>query len=241
MKGATTATAGTAGLVPAPSKAYNSRFLRGDGIWADPTTSAIEGNIRYNESEDNIEIYYNGAWVDWKYAGLQNVYLIKSGLINETLTGGLDTSIPGNGGTIYPSVTESEGYCNIHFYQDSTNYWQGLVVPFDNGIDVTNYNKLYFTLSASVATSYGTYNNDNSVGLYIKLNTSKPTAWGALSTNTAEKQLLSNAGTTSYSATDYIDIANLSGIQYIFFFARFEFGAKSKPLIDINITNMWFE
>ena len=70
MKGATTAAAGSAGLVPAPAAAYNTRFLRGDGIWADPTTTAVEGNIRYNESEDKVQIYYNGAWVDWRSGGL---------------------------------------------------------------------------------------------------------------------------------------------------------------------------
>lgn len=39
MRGATSSAAGAAGLVPAPSSGYNTRFLRGDGTWQVPANT----------------------------------------------------------------------------------------------------------------------------------------------------------------------------------------------------------
>ena len=39
LGGATTAAAGVQGLVPAPSTAQRTQFLRGDGTWATPNTT----------------------------------------------------------------------------------------------------------------------------------------------------------------------------------------------------------
>ena len=41
MKGATSAAAGSAGLVPAPAKGNQGKFLRGDGTWASPTAGSV--------------------------------------------------------------------------------------------------------------------------------------------------------------------------------------------------------
>jgi hypothetical protein len=46
MTGATASAAGTKGLVPAPAKGNQSKFLRGDGTWATP----IDTNTTYGEA-----------------------------------------------------------------------------------------------------------------------------------------------------------------------------------------------
>jgi hypothetical protein len=46
MTGATASVAGTKGLVPAPAKGNQSKFLRGDGTWATP----IDTNTTYGEA-----------------------------------------------------------------------------------------------------------------------------------------------------------------------------------------------
>ena len=41
MTGATSSTAGAAGLVPAPAAGDNTEFVRGDGTWATPDAPII--------------------------------------------------------------------------------------------------------------------------------------------------------------------------------------------------------
>lgn len=45
MTGATSSTNGTRGLVPAPTKTDISKFLRGDGTWADSSAESTWGRI----------------------------------------------------------------------------------------------------------------------------------------------------------------------------------------------------
>jgi hypothetical protein len=52
MTGATSASSGTKGAVPAPSSGSEGKFLRGDGAWAIPVTLAVgsSGQIQFNSS-----------------------------------------------------------------------------------------------------------------------------------------------------------------------------------------------
>ena len=116
MKGATTAAAGTAGLVPAPAKSYNTRFLRGDGTWVDPVLTGV-GNVRYNESNDMIQIYDGTTWVDWKSGNLTNTYIIKNGI--------LDLDIASNI-AFYPAYSNVFNSSLIFFDKSSVN------IPFNS-------------------------------------------------------------------------------------------------------------
>ena len=48
MKGATSAAAGSAGLVPAPAKGAQAQFLRGDGTWAAPTAGGVSDGADFD-------------------------------------------------------------------------------------------------------------------------------------------------------------------------------------------------
>ena len=52
---------GTKELVPATTATRNC-FLRGDGQWVSPTDNIVDGNIKYDDITDYVQIYYDSAW-----------------------------------------------------------------------------------------------------------------------------------------------------------------------------------
>ena len=50
MTAATSSTAGSVGLVPAPASGEQGKFLRGDGTWAKPTDTTYTFDGTYNAS-----------------------------------------------------------------------------------------------------------------------------------------------------------------------------------------------
>ena len=83
MTGATSSSAGTSGLVPAPASGKNTSFLRGDGTWAIPATSTysqatsttlglvkigyIENEKNYPVELSNGQMFVNVPWHDTTY------------------------------------------------------------------------------------------------------------------------------------------------------------------------------
>lgn len=81
--GAKSNAAGLAGLVPAPAKGYQGKFLRGDGVWADPPKSIWRPNTKTQEgyvvAPGNITNKFWGinksgvlGWTDFKDVNLYN-------------------------------------------------------------------------------------------------------------------------------------------------------------------------
>ena len=57
FKGATEEAAGTSGLVPQPKAGDQVRFLRGDGVWADPT-----GGVDFSAFEQKVNKFVGNNW-----------------------------------------------------------------------------------------------------------------------------------------------------------------------------------
>jgi hypothetical protein len=75
MIGATSGAAGSAGLVPAPSAGDDSKFLRGDGLWGNPTAAQMIGATSSSDGsggsvpapltgEQNKVLSGGGTWID---------------------------------------------------------------------------------------------------------------------------------------------------------------------------------
>lgn len=90
MTGATSSTAGAAGLVPAPAAGKQTSFLRGDGTWVVPTnttyaqaTSSVLGLIKigYTESGKNYPVELNSsgqAFVNVPWTDTNTTYTLSS-------------------------------------------------------------------------------------------------------------------------------------------------------------------
>ena len=61
MRGATATTAGVAGLVPAPAAGSQDMFLRGDGTWANVSTSDIKARQSIDTSNKNYPLLFSYA------------------------------------------------------------------------------------------------------------------------------------------------------------------------------------
>ena len=205
MKGATTATAGSAGLVPAPAKSYNTRFLRGDGIWADPVLTGV-GNIKYDQSDDWIKIYYNDGWQNWKKAGfIWDFYLYKNGNNYSDYTGGYYISYTtGTSGT-YSLIENSSGYLKFTRSGEYASAKNGVVSTREK-IDLTNFKQIHV-----IGKITGTNTNSGNYINYFGLATTND---ATVDTITSLDSVASNKHTT-VSFDKYLDISSYSG-EYCF-------------------------
>lgn len=159
-----------------------------------------ESTVRYNETNDTIELKAGNEWIEWKNAGLQGEYIIRDGVLNSdyTFSAYYDTTMS--------VVQESD---RVVFKKPSTT--PGALVA--NGIDMTSYSKLKFTVLES--------SNANN---YIAI-------CGNATTGDMKSQLLVP------SAGDYeIDLSSISGVKYITVGIS---NANSNN--KIAISNMYFE
>ena len=203
MKGATTAAAGTAGLVPIANQGYQEKFLRGDGIWADPATTGV-GSVRYNETTDMVQIYDGNFWLDWKYGGLKAIYLYKNGEFNADLFGTLE--LPSSAKEERNTITFNENYINFVYNNTSAGYWQTAGFQSNKAFDVTDISKV--VINYSVNCSPALQDNPARIGL----STTKDLAYNSI--YSTEYYLL-EIGETSNSGLLYIDTSNLTGSFYL--------------------------
>lgn len=92
MVGATSATAGAHGLVPAPAEGDNTKFLGGDGTWKDVLT-ALSGltDVVLTNPADGQLLRYDATAQKWKNAGVDSAPTANS--TNLVSSGGVKTAI----------------------------------------------------------------------------------------------------------------------------------------------------
>ena len=92
MTGATASTAGTHGLVPAPSAGDNVKFLGGDGTWKDvPAELSGLTDVVLTNPADGQLLRYNATTQKWENAGVDNSPTANS--TNLVSSGGVKTAI----------------------------------------------------------------------------------------------------------------------------------------------------
>lgn len=102
------------------------------------------GNVRYNEETDMVQIYHNGEWVDWKFAGLQAYYIYGDGNEFADKTGGWTTSgySAYSGASISGTVSKLENGISLSVDEVTTDVRKYVIVGTENIIDLSNHNKL---------------------------------------------------------------------------------------------------
>lgn len=94
MTGATSSTAGTHGLVPAPAAGDNTKFLGGDGAWKDVPAALSElTDVVLTNPADGQLIRYDATAQKWKNAGVDSAPTANSA--NLVSSGGVKAAIDG--------------------------------------------------------------------------------------------------------------------------------------------------
>ena len=129
MTGATASTAGTHGLVPAPSAGDNVKFLGGDGTWKDvPAELSGLTDVVLTNPADGQLLRYDATAQKWKNAGVDSAPTANS--TNLVSSGGVKTAIDDISSQIsnlankafqpstivsFPYTAPSDGFCTMRF------------------------------------------------------------------------------------------------------------------------------
>ena len=163
-----------------------------------PSASAVEGNVRYNEDNDCLEIYYNGSWVTCIPMGCQLIDLTNNLHAEWELHTGDDYTLNSE-----CSILFSNG---ITFIGDCTNGWyKG---GYDTKlIDLTSINTLKIIYSYSFDTSKYNYNSSyDQLWLYI---------YSSSGNKLYEYRLDDKTYASKTNIAENIDISSMTGKSYI--------------------------
>lgn len=151
-------------------------------------------SVRYNADTDTIQVYYDGAWIDWAAARIQATVLFDgvggTGLATDLITG--FTQINASYGTSY---SVSNDYITMIGAGNNTS---GTIQPrfrSANTIDLTNYSKLIIECESVFS------NGAPAVGFTASAST-KPSTGNII---------------TLSVGTNELDISSLSGAYYLWF------------------------
>lgn len=219
--GADGSSAGTSGLVPAPTATDNIKFLKGDGTWATPAGGTVDQT--YNASSTNAQ-----SGVAIAGAG----FLQKKGTITSSTT--LTTLAEG--------IYEVNGVAHSGFPDGGTNNWYGILIQYGGtykpqlfvaGIPAESglYYRRYLTASsaftgwykvpvdstlvhlAGAETITGNKTFSGTVALGSNASATTPTSTDS-STKVATTKFVKDQGYTSNTGT-VTDVSITNGIIYI--------------------------
>ncbi len=105
-------------------------------------------NVRYNEANDMVQIYYNNTWNDWKTGNQQAYYLVKNYTANVDNIGSLDRSGVGMAGMTraVPSYNSTNHTYSIADDREGTLFSKNL-------INLEGYNTLHIKYTAKFYTT----------------------------------------------------------------------------------------
>ncbi|MCI5552226.1 MAG: prepilin-type N-terminal cleavage/methylation domain-containing protein [Tenericutes bacterium] len=105
-------------------------------------------NVRYNEANDMVQIYYNNTWNDWKTGNQQAYYLVKNYTANVDNIGSLDRSGVGMAGMTraVPSYNSTNHTYSIADDREGTLFSKNL-------INLEGYNTLHIKYTAKFYSS----------------------------------------------------------------------------------------
>ena len=131
MKGASTASAGTAGLVPAPTAGAATRYLRSDGSWQVPpnTWRGIQNSLTSNSTTDSL-----------------------SAAQGKNLKTLVDAKLPLSGGTMTGPIEFSNGSESIYSSGNDAANGSGDAL---NNLVISSWNGISFTPSQEESVYYG--------------------------------------------------------------------------------------
>ena len=213
-KGATSSAAGTAGLVPAATTATKNYFLRGDGKWEMPSSVAVEGNVRYNDVTDKLEIYFEGVWSPVLSCGLQIINLISADYVM--------TRIGASKGNY--SINYTNGI-NILYDNSGQNYSSATWIKPEY-IDISAFDTLNITFTANIASPGSSSYNKVCVEFYDE------------NSNTIfSKNITPTSGQNAYNnITKKIDISAYEGR------CRFGFQTHSNNIkVNLSVTSLYLD
>ena len=174
MTGATSSTAGTRGLVPAPAAGRQNYFLRGDGTWAVPTNTSAVSSV--NNQTGAVTLTYS----DVGAAASSHTHSDYLPLAGGTMTGAIIT--PGDdSAVIRPSKNNYDtiGSPSFYFYEMySSNYYLGTGTA-----DMSTGTLKIKTIKAPVSSGSASY-GVGSDGQVLKSNGST-VYWGTVSGGTS--------------------------------------------------------
>lgn len=225
MTGASVDAAGTTGLVPAPAKGDQAKFLRADGTWqaannySHPSDGSNTGSFGPSANASPAHgagfsvpyITVNAAGhvtaASTKTITLPAQYSHPTSGVTAASYGPTDNASPAHGGTFsVPSVTVD---ANGHITAAST---KTITLPADNNTDtkVTNTlgttTKFYVTGTTSATTNTGTQYFDT--GVYVSATAGELVATkftGALNGKANDSDKLGGTAASSYALKSYVD------------------------------------
>lgn len=158
-------------------------------------------NVKYDEDDDYVKIFYNGTWQRWQKAHLQQlVYFSPSTGYNLDVLGAITDS--GSGITSWPYYTHTVNANNVNYHvQGASGNGYGIFTT-TNFVDLTHYTTLHLQgsmyLSKGTGGSYGSGSGTCSIQLLDENGNYHTVCTGPASSTSAVSVNLTG-GLTEYS------------------------------------------
>ena len=190
-KGATTASAGTTGFVPAATTATRTSFLRGDGTWATPSSAT-------SATKATSATYASTAVVDSGGVNINTNYIK-----NASVSGKVVTFTKGNGSTF--SITTQDNNTTYANYKGATTAASGTagLVPAATTATRTSFLRGDGTWATPSNSTSATYATNSGTSAYSSNGAKATSATSATYASTATKAgtatRATNADTSTYA------------------------------------------
>lgn len=202
MKGATTSTAGNAGLVPAPAAGNDNKFLRGDGTWQIAgEVTGVKGDAETDYRKGNVNLTCANLGAATANHNHDTSYLKLSGgtltgnLIGRTITPSADNSY-----TLGASNAQWSYVYATKFVGNLTGNVEGNATSATNAQSANKFNNTV-ALSGDITTSTTSFNTVNPITMTTTIGEGKVTSAKIADKAITNSKLADDVGTV-YVGTD---------------------------------------